>query len=392
MTAKTEHIDEALMTWASPRQREFIHAVNTAGSIRSAAKALNCDHAGIVRSIQSLKRHAAVRGYSPEHDMTRTAPSPFVVKGVSTYYNKDGVPSGQWVKTRLNNELAEEAIREAVSALIDDARGTYQPITAPDRTQAALCNLFTITDAHVGMLAWGKETGADWDLKIAENTLMGAFASLVESTPKADTAVILQLGDFLHIDTMKPLTPEHQNLLDADGRFSKIVAVGVRILRNVIDLALTRHEHVHVVMAEGNHDMASSVWMRHLFTLLYEKEPRLKVNASERPYYALRHGKVFLGFHHGHLRKNDSLPGLFAALHREMWGATTKCYIHTGHRHHVDEREYPGAKVIQHPTIAAPDAYAARGGWLSEREMTAITYHAEHGQVARHTVTPEMLQ
>ena len=48
-------------------------------------------------------------------------------------------------------------------------------------------------------------------------------------------------------------------------------------------------------------------------------------------------------------------------------------------------------KVVQHATIAARDAYAARGGWIAERQITAVTYHAEYGQVATSTVTPEML-
>ena len=43
-------------------------------------------------------------------------------------------------------------------------------------------------------------------------------------------------------------------------------------------------------------------------------------------------------------------------------------------------------------TIAARDAYAARGGWLSERQAAAITYHDEFGEVARTIITPEMLQ
>jgi len=50
-----------------------------------------------------------------------------------------------------------------------------------------------------------------------------------------------------------------------------------------------------------------------------------------------------------------------------------------------------GVTLIQHPTIAARDAYAARGGWIADREMTAITYSDQHGQVARATVRPEML-
>lgn len=47
--------------------------------------------------------------------------------------------------------------------------------------------------------------------------------------------------------------------------------------------------------------------------------------------------------------------------------------------------------VIQHSTLTARDAYAARGGWFSERQATSITYHKQWGQVERHTVTPEML-
>ncbi|MFZ3037687.1 MAG: hypothetical protein WA112_10520 [Rugosibacter sp.] len=89
--------------------------------------------------------------------------------------------------------------------------------------------------------------------------------------------------------------------------------------------------------------------------------------------------------------KNAELPGLFAAQFPKHWGATTKRYVHVGHRHHVDEKEYNGMTVIQHPTLAARDAYAARGGWVAERQASSITYHKQFGRVARSTVVPEML-
>ncbi|WP_217468975.1 hypothetical protein, partial [Paraburkholderia phenoliruptrix] len=76
----------------------------------------------------------------------------------------------------------------------------------------------------------------------------------------------------------------------------------------------------------------------------------------------------------------------------KVWGDTIKRYCSTGHRHHVEEKEHSGMTVIQHPTLAARDAYAARGGWLSERSATAITYHSQFGQVARNTVVPEMFE
>ncbi len=98
-----------------------------------------------------------------------------------------------------------------------------------------------------------------------------------------------------------------------------------------------------------------------------------------------------IGWHHGHLSKPDALPLLFAAQFPEHWGRSRHRYVHCGHMHHVYEREHNGITVIQHPTLAARDAYAARSGWIADRQITSITYHIAHGQVARVTVTPEML-
>jgi hypothetical protein len=229
-------------------------------------------------------------------------------------------------------------------------------------------------------------------LAIAEQTLSACFARMVESSPAARVGFVNQLGDFLHSDGLLPVTPTSGHILDQDGRYTKLVETAVRILRRVVDLALTKHEHVVVLMAEGNHDMASSVWLRVMFAALYENEPRVEVIDSPLPYYVWQHGKTMLAFHHGHLRKNDQLPILFASQFPKVWGETVKRYAHTGHRHHSEEKEHSGITVIQHPTLAARDAYAARGGWIAERQVTAITYHAEYGQVARVTVTPEMVQ
>jgi hypothetical protein len=346
----------------------------------------------VPQAIKAVELKAAIHGYSPQHDLTKAVAPGQILRGASTLYKRgEAEPVLQWVKTRADDEQREAIMRAAVNALSHDIKRA-QPIEPPAHSAEHLCNLLTLTDCHVGMRAWGKETGADWDLAIAERVLSSAFAHMVAASPAAGTAVVCQLGDWLHFDGLLPLTPQHANVLDADGRLSKVIAVSVRVLRYVIDLALGKHQRVVVLMAEGNHDMASSVWLRHLFRLLYENEPRITVIDSELPYYVHQHGKTMLAFHHGHLTKNDRLPELFAAQFPAIWGATTKRYAHTGHRHHVEEKEHAGMTVIQHPTIAARDAYAARGGWISERQITSITYHSAFGQVARNTVTPEMLE
>ena len=383
-------IDPGLAQYATPTQLRYLQAVAEHGSGSKAAAALGVCKNAVNESIARLKAKAAAQGWAPEYDLSHRVPEPFVAKGHSTLYGADGKVKIQWVKTKIDDDRRLELIKAAVAALVEDVRPA-EPRPAPAATAEHLCNLYTLTDAHVGMLAWRKEGGADWDLTIAERTLTGCFEQMVLSSPAATTCVVNQLGDWLHSDGLLPVTPTSGHVLDQDGRFSKMVGAAIRILRRVIDLALSKHQTVFVVMAEGNHDLASSVWLRLMFAALYENEPRVKVVDSELPYYVHQHGEVMLAFHHGHLKKNDQLPLLFAAQYPVVWGATTKRYAHTGHRHHEEVKEHSGMKVVQHSTLAARDAYAARGGWMSERQATAYTYHARWGQVGSVTVTPEML-
>ena len=223
----------------------------------------------------------------------------YLVKGVSTYYDGAGNVRGQWVKTKIEEQARADAIRAAYAAMAVDLP-RVEPAAAPLIGSDNLLNLFTLTDSHVGMLAWHREGGADWDMTIAERVLTGCFAAMVEQSPAASTAIVNQLGDWMHYDGFAAVTPMHGHNLDADGRFQKMVEVSVRVLRRIIDLALAKHDRVHVIMAEGNHDLASSVWLRVMFAALYENEPRVTVNDSALPYYAYQHGNTMLAFHHGH--------------------------------------------------------------------------------------------
>lgn len=389
-------IDPRLSEWATPTQQKYIDAINEHGSGSKAAKALGLAKNAVNEAIARLKKAAALKGYSPEHDMTRTVPDGYLVKGVSTYYDKEGKPAGQWVKSAVDAERQAAIQRAAFEAMAGELP-RLAPIAPPAATNDSLANLYTLTDSHVGMLASKSENldpDGSWDLKIAERVLAGCFEHMVDSSPAARVGIVAQLGDWMHSDGMgmiSGVTPISGHSLDQDGRFPKVVKAAIRILRRVVDYALAKHEIVVVLMAEGNHDLASSVWLRAMFQALYENEPRVRVIDSDLPYYVYQHGQTMIAWHHGHLSKNSQLPILFASQFPKMWGETTKRYAHTGHRHHVEEKEHSGMKVIQHSTLASRDAYASRGGWMSERECTSITYHSTYGQVARNTVTPEML-
>lgn len=376
--------------WATPNELKHIEAVDEHGSIRGAARALGVNRTSIQDSCRRAKARAAAAGWSPDHGMTHPVPEPFVTKRVSTLRDGDGNIKSQWTIGVLDAEGRQEALKAAAKAMAADLpRET--PVAAPKTGNGDLCALYTLTDAHIGMLAWHREGGQDWDLSIAERTIVGCFAETIRQMPSAKVAILNQLGDLLHYDGLNSVTPTSGHILDADGRFTKMVEVAVRVLRRVITMLLEKHENVHVILAEGNHDVASSVWLRTMFKALYENEPRITVDDSALPYYAYEFGSVMLAFHHSHLKKNSQLPGMLAAQFAPMWGRTTKRFCHTGNLHHAEEKEHSGMIVIQHPTLAARDAYAARGGWHAERAMSAITYHRNYGQVGRVTVSPEML-
>lgn len=348
-------------------------------------------HGVTTRAVYYSKNSLAKSGWSPQHDMTHTVPAGYVVRGVSTMYDRDGNLRAQWVKSALDAEQQQAILEAAVTALCEEIPPVAAQQYTGQRQHDELLNLFVLTDYHLGMLSWREETGADWDMRIAEDTLVQWFAAAIQSAPQANTAILGQLGDFLHWDGLDAVTPSSGHVLDADTRFQKLVRVAIRVIRRVVSMLLDKFPEVHVVCAEGNHDMASSIWMREMLSALYAEEPRVSVDRSPDPYYCYEFGDVSLFFHHGHKRKAENLEVVLAAKFREVFGRTRYSYAHVGHLHHKKMLESPMMIVEQHQTLAAKDAYASRGGWLSNRAASVITYHRSHGEVARFTITPEML-
>ena len=366
--------------------RETVEALQQYGTETEAAAAL-----GIPRStFQARVRNAAARGFAPGHFENGVAPG-YAMGKVTIQRGPTGAVERTWERQSPDKEAMRQAMLDVIDGLKDELTPA-QPIDAPALVNNDLCNLYTFTDYHLGMYAWHNEGGADWDLAIAERILLGAMRAMVAQSPAAHAAVINIQGDFLHTDGKLPLTPASKHVLDADSRYPKIRRSAIRLIRELVRMALERHQDVHLIIAEGNHDEEGTGWLTDLFAVHYENEPRLKVNDSNLPFYVFEWGETMLGVHHGHKVKNEQLPLLFAAQFPEVWGRTKRREIHCGHRHHRDEKEYNGVTVVQHPTLAARDAYAARGGWIADRAAQAITYHKRFGQVGRVMVCPEMIR
>ena len=373
-------------------QRNTINAIDQCnGNQTKAAKLLGVNKRTLQRTFDRIKKTAASRGWSPDHDMTHKTADGFAVKGTSTLYDDAGNLKIQWVKT---NAVFEDQLK-AIVGVIDEKileLPKIPVIKSPKSCNKDLLTLYTITDYHVGMYAWDKEAGDNWDCNIARDVLISTFKELMDGSPNSHTAVFNQLGDFMHWDGLDAVTPTSGHPVDADTRYSMMVELALDLCVMVIEMLLTKHKKVKVIICEGNHDLSGSVWLQKIIKKLFANNKRVDVDDTAFPYYAHQHGKIMLGFHHGHKTSNKSLPALFASepRYRQMWGSCDYAYIHSGHYHHAEQdmAEGGGAIVERHPTLAARDAYSARGGYVSRRAARAITYHCEDGEDVRITKPP----
>lgn len=366
---------------------QIIDALEKHGSNRKAAASIGMDYRGFMRRKKSLP----LRGYSPKHHLTEPVPDAFELSAYTLQYNlKTGKPEKIWLKPRKDAEVARAMMEAMLDGLCAEVP-RVAPVRAPAATVAELMNCYVVTDYHLGMLAWAPETGAHWDTEIAEEMLVSWFARALHESPRAEVGVFAQLGDFLHWDGWDAVTPTSRHLLDADTRFPRLVEVAVRAVKRIIQMMLERHQRVHVVMAEGNHDLTSSVWLRELCAAMFENEPRVIVDKRPDPYYCVTHGKTTLFFHHGHKKKLESLDDVFVSKFRKEFAGAENVYAHTGHLHHSVVKETNLMKLEQHRTLAAPDAHASRGGWISGREACVITYCKEYGERSRIVIPAKLV-
>jgi hypothetical protein len=415
-------IDQSLRPYATDVTWACYEAYCKAGSMRKAAALLGRDESNVRRGIRRIFENAAENGH----------PSTFTVKGTSTLTNKDGDEVGKWTKTRRASMPSELAIRvpdpkavvetsthmdgqggvlsqwvkekaelverEKLWAAFADGLKDKLPRVAPVSIAKTIFNkdllaIYPVGDHHIGMHAWDEETGSDnYDIKASEKLLLDSASYLIGSAPAAENALICFLGDFMHYDSFDSVTPTSKNLLDADSRFPKMVRAAIRSMRGMIQLALTKHKKVHVIVEIGNHDLASSVFLMEALAAIYENEPRVHVDTSPSHYHYFEHGRCLIGTHHGHGGKPDKLPGIMAHDRPEAWGRTIHRIWFTGHIHTRSAWDFPGCTVESMRILAPVDAWAANKGYRPIRDMKGIVFHAEHGEVDRKTVNPLMFK
>lgn len=391
-----EHLEQLLPYCKTITQQQAIRAVLEHGSCRAAAKATGIAHNSIGERIRLVSRYAAERGWAPEHDWNKTTPEGYHAKGVSTYYDKDGNPRGQWVKAQKNRDeetlqVIEEALKDRFSR-VDPLKRIPGPRKVLNKD---LMPAIVLSDPHIGMYAWGEETGADWDLGIARRMITGAVNYLIDAAPSTETCLIANLGDYYHAENQEGLTVRGKNPLDVDSRWQKVVTVGIEMLVSSIDHALTKFKLVRVVNKPGNHDPHAGIMLNAALAQAYRNNPRVEFDMTPSYYSYTRFGQSLIGITHGDKRvKPHELALMMANDRPDDWSAAKHRYWYTGHVHHTKKIEPTGSNCLVESfrILAGQDRWHHGEGYRAGRELQAILHHREYGEIGRNRVTPDMLR
>jgi hypothetical protein len=173
-----------------------------------------------------------------------------LLKKASTMYGPDGEVKLQWITSERGKEDLLKAFAEAV-ANITESVTPKKPVKMPKSVMSNLLSVYTIGDAHVGMLSWKPESGEDNDLLTAQHRHIVAMQMLVAQANPTKEAFIVDVGDYFHADNADNRTAKSGNVLDVDGRFAKVLEIGLILTTMLIDLALEKHETVRWRSAIG---------------------------------------------------------------------------------------------------------------------------------------------
>lgn len=328
------------------------------------------------------------RDSTPEGELPETPPD-FAITKQSRFTDAQGKVRAMWTAFEQTKVEQEEAFRKVFDSYAAEYQFRAPEITYTGYAAPNVHNVIPIGDAHVGLLAHIEETGANYDLRIAERELITAVDLLIDMAPPADSCNIVNLGDWFHAQDDNQLTPRGKNKQDVDGRIFKILRLSLSMIERMIERALGKFKRVTFTMVPGNHDPHMALVFSVMLERIMRDNPRVHVPSNLDSCIVDEFGDCMFLYNHTDKMKMDRLVRVMAARYASIWGRTKHRYVHGGHVHHSEVKEDIGAVCESHNTMAGSDKWHRDEGYDSRKLCKIISYHKTFGEIGRHVVTRE---
>lgn len=374
--------EEILLKFCTGTQTDNVKAYFAAGeNYRAAGRNLGKAHQTIRSTVKRALKRASAAGHVDGFPSMPVGDGRSL--GKMTYTGKvvDGEVVVDRVWPRTNPVL--DSIEDALQEMCECVAGKAPKVRAPRNISSDLLSVYNIGDMHFGQLSWGEETGVDFDLSIACKDLLNGMSDLIARSERAETAIILNLGDAIHFHDDTHTTKGHKNPLDADGRVDKVFRITVHVLNTLVEMALQKHKKVIVRNVRGNHDEELSMAIRYQMHAWWRNEKRVTIEMHPSEFWYYQFGRVMLMATHGHTCKPADMISIMSARQPVMWGQTYCRRALHGHFHSRSTIPCRGGKVYGVENMSPNDAWHDGKGYTSELECTLIEFHRSGKEIGQ---------
>lgn len=250
----------------------------------------------------------------------------------------------------------------------------------------------SLADTHFGLLAWGKESGYDYDIDIAEELYLYAVQDLLsKASGYKPSRILISLGnDLFHINDHTNQTPTSHNVLDVDSRLIKIYQKAKIAVIKAIEYS-RRIAPVDIIWVPGNHDPFLSYYLTDCISHIFSDDENVNVDVSPRTRKYYKWFNNLIVFTHGVDEPMRDLPSIIATEEPQLWSESLYRECHIGHKHkktqftwnNVDTKHGIVVKMI--PSIAANDAWHTKKGYVKNYHAAQSFIYDKNALIAEFT-------
>lgn len=374
----------------SEKQKEIAKLMDEGCSGSEIGRRLGMSERNARRTVSDLRARAHIAGYNPELGMTQGYPQGHEFQKATIHRKSDGTIIQVWDRMKKDHEDAIR-IAESIAKQFEHHIIPIKEIKKPKgEFNQDIIPFLQIGDAHIGMLAHESEVGHSFDIETAIHELKVAITELVYRHEPCERFVINDLGDATHYENELGLTEHSRHHLDMAGPWVDVIEAYIEFITYAIETALSRHNHVDVIINQGNHSRKNDKVAAILFRKLYANNPRVTILDNKNIFIPYRMGNTLVMTTHTDKCKPAAAANVMAIDYAQDWGETFYHYIDGGHVHHGQvKKEGNGAVYESFNQLAPSDKHAHDGGWRSRSFLTSIRRSKTYGERGREIITAE---
>lgn len=297
-----------------------------------------------------------------------------------------------WFKRKQETYTKDDFISDIYSSLSDISTDLHKARKERIERKGRSGNAgeIDIFDPHLGKLAWGKETGENYDIKIAKERYIDTISDLIHKAKGFDLEKIYYpLGnDFFHVDTLLNTTTAGTQL-DADVRWQKSWTEGRATAIRSIEM-LREVAPVEVIMVPGNHDAQRTFYLGDLLDILYANQGDVSVVNIPSNKKFFKWGKCAVMLTHGDEGKYSEYPlVMMRHIMKMQWTDVEFMEVHTGHFHKTKKIEHLMADEFQGIVVRVIRSIAGTDAWHYNKNFTnnlkgaeAFIWNQREGMIA----------